>query len=210
MSSAVIKTLAILAMTASAQDQGEPPAVLVELFTSQGCSSCPPADEALLELKASAGDAGRLTRLAWHVDYWNNLGWTDPFSQKEFSERQRGYAKAFAEKNLWTPQFRVNGKSVRGIAELDRAIQAAQREVPTITLGIGNLALQGDALSIEIGVKALKKEVPKSLSLSIALVENELSTVVRRARTPGGRSRKASWPGFPCRRNRALWKKERR
>ena len=79
--------------------------IVVELFTSQGCSSCPPADDYLAEL------IGRddVLALALHVDYWDRLGWADTFAQAAFTERQYQYAKRFGNRSVWTPQFVVNG-----------------------------------------------------------------------------------------------------
>ena len=90
--------------------RGEPVAV-VELFTSEGCSSCPPADKNLQRLaKLGLTTHPNLIPLSFHVDYWNDLGWTDPLSQAAFSERQREYATAMQKRNVYTPQMIVNGQ----------------------------------------------------------------------------------------------------
>ena len=80
--------------TALAQTAGSPAGdpVVLELFTSQGCSDCPPANALLSELGASTKG---VILLAYHVDYWNHLGWSDPFSSRQFSERQEAYARTF-------------------------------------------------------------------------------------------------------------------
>ncbi|MEO7766220.1 MAG: DUF1223 domain-containing protein, partial [Ferruginibacter sp.] len=80
---------------------------VVELFTSEGCSSCPPADEAIGELLARNTD--NIYVLSYHVDYWNRLGWKDVFSKAEFSSRQRQYASHFSSEGIYTPQVIVNG-----------------------------------------------------------------------------------------------------
>lgn len=82
--------------------------VIVELFTSQGCSSCPPADRLLDKLAASGTD---LAPLAFHVDYWDELGWPDPFASPAWSERQRQYATALGEGRVYTPELVVGGKT---------------------------------------------------------------------------------------------------
>jgi len=90
----------------------EKPSVLLELFTSQGCSSCPPADALLAKLHQEAEVGGLpLVALSFHVDYWNRLGWKDPYSQAQFSDRQRTYAKKLQSLQVYTPQLVVNGQS---------------------------------------------------------------------------------------------------
>ncbi len=83
---------------------------LVELYTSQGCSSCPPADEWLSELKHKPGLWSEFVPVAFHVDYWDYIGWKDSFSKKEFSNRQRLHRKQGNVKVVYTPGFFLNGK----------------------------------------------------------------------------------------------------
>lgn len=80
---------------------------VIELFTSEGCSSCPPAD-ALLQ-RIDNRNLENVYPLSFHVDYWNRLGWTDPYSKEVFSERQRWYASQFSSSRVYTPQMIVNG-----------------------------------------------------------------------------------------------------
>jgi hypothetical protein len=82
---------------------------LIELFTSEGCSSCPPADEALEEIQKKYNDKDVLV-LSYHVDYWNKLGWKDIFSDVSFTQRQEYYSNIFRLNNIYTPQVVVNGK----------------------------------------------------------------------------------------------------
>jgi hypothetical protein len=86
-------------------DQGP---LVLELFTSQGCSSCPPADQLLSKL-AKATSGRPLAPLSFHVDYWNDLGWADPYSQAAWTERQRQYATALGDKGVYTPELVVGG-----------------------------------------------------------------------------------------------------
>src|SRR5579872_4641681 len=87
---------------------------LIELYTSEGCSSCPPAEAWLGKLKAEAGLWNDFVPIAFHIDYWDYLGWRDKWSNKQFSERQQSYAQLWGGENVYTPEFVLNGKEWRG------------------------------------------------------------------------------------------------
>ena len=95
-------------------ESGDQPAVLVELFTSEGCSSCPPADAWLSRLKGSPALWKTYVPAAFHVDYWNRLGWTDRFSSPDFTARQRRYALKGSGDSIYTPEVVLNGREWRG------------------------------------------------------------------------------------------------
>lgn len=97
-----------MAMTGAVAAQDTPVgtrAVVVELYTSQGCSSCPPADEILAAMAADPS----IIALALHVDYWDYLGWKDKFASPQFTERQKAYARAAGDRMIYTPQMVVGG-----------------------------------------------------------------------------------------------------
>ena len=85
------------------------PVVVLELFTSQGCSNCPPADELMTKINKKY-DTSQVIALSFHVDYWNYIGWKDPFSTSEFSDLQRSYGRKFNSSSIYTPQVIINGK----------------------------------------------------------------------------------------------------
>ncbi len=86
----------------------EKPVVVLELFTSQGCSSCPPADRLLEEIKRNSDDK-RVIPIAYHVDYWDYIGWKDPFAAKVYTDKQKNYADKFLSRSVYTPQLVING-----------------------------------------------------------------------------------------------------
>ena len=104
-------------LAAVAQVQAEP-VVVVELYTSQGCSSCPPADEFVAMLASNP----QILPLALHVDYWDYIGWADKFAHPKFTDRQRAYAKAVGSRTIYTPQLIIGGADrIEGFAPEETA-----------------------------------------------------------------------------------------
>ena len=127
--------LVTLLMLSVAQAQAERSLAVVELFTSQGCSSCPPADHVLGEL-AQERD---IIALSYHVDYWDYMGWKDIFGRPENSQRQRVYAHRMKKKNVYTPQMIINGKAdVVGSRPLDvaKAVMNAKKRAMPVSVRI--------------------------------------------------------------------------
>ena len=139
--------LALLGLTVSAADAADRP-VVVELFTSQGCSSCPPANAYLNEL---ARDRGDVLPLAFHVTYWDRLGWKDPFSLPEATARQDRYGHRFGD-GSYTPEIVVDGTSSHVGShreDVGRAIDAARQN--SATAASVSVAKETDGLSIGVG-----------------------------------------------------------
>lgn len=118
--------------------------VVVELYTSQGCSSCPPADEFVAMLASDP----RILPLALHVDYWDYIGWADKFADPAFTDRQRAYAKAIGSRTIYTPQLIIGGLDrIEGFAPQETAdrLRAHMAVVPPVRLTVTR---EGDRLIV--------------------------------------------------------------
>ncbi|RXT17038.1 hypothetical protein B5P46_30400 [Rhizobium leguminosarum] len=153
----LIPLIAGVVLSGPLQAEDGTPKGVVELFTSQGCSSCPPADAAFRKLV----NQGDVIALAYHVDYWNYLGWADTLSSKENTERQYGYAKTMGRSNVYTPQAIVNGRDHLAGADLNginSKIDTYSSEGNGLTVPI-SAAMRGDELEIKIGAGQGKANV---------------------------------------------------
>ena len=150
--------------------------VVVELFTSQGCSSCPPADAFLTELRAMPG----VIALTYHVDYWDYLGWKDTLGGPEFSQRQYDYAKARGDMDVYTPQMIVNGEHHFVGSQKDK-VRAALEEAQRQTFPIGLALLEGERdIAIEIGAGAVVGDatlwvLPLAPRMSVKILKGEIA-----------------------------------
>ncbi|HEY8075331.1 MAG TPA: DUF1223 domain-containing protein [Labilithrix sp.] len=159
--------------------------VLVELFTSEGCSSCPPADAILAQLERAQPVAGaRVVPLGMHIDYWDRLGWTDPFSSAAWSSRQRTYAGLGA--GSYTPQAVVDGRTdvvgSRGAA-LEKAIaDAAQRPHASVAIAV---APRDDAFEVTVAIGALPPGSAADAEAVVALTQARVRVVVARGENGG-------------------------
>ena len=163
--------------------------VVLELFTSEGCSSCPPADHLLQSLDEQQPFSGAdLVVLSEHVDYWNDGGWVDPYSSKLFSARQRSYAEHFGLDSVYTPQVVVDGQreTVGGNAvEIRNAVGAAIRN-QKVALTLANAVREGNRIKFHLTSADLPRaEGP--VTVYVALAENKVQSNVRGGEN-GGRS----------------------
>jgi hypothetical protein len=156
---------------------------VVELFTSEGCSSCPPADRVLARLVAQSQKTGqRIYPMAFHVDYWNRLGWTDRFSSAAFSDRQRDYAKSVGSGQVYTPQMIVNGAAEFVGSDSDRASREIAAALAKPQTAIVNLTLKLDHRHLRIDYTTTNAEAK---TINFALVERGLSSDVARGENSG-------------------------
>ncbi|MBD2701196.1 DUF1223 domain-containing protein [Spirosoma sp. BT702] len=160
------------------------PVVVLELFTSQGCSSCPAADKALQDITQEAARTGKAVYgLSFHVDYWNRLGWQDPFSSKDYTARQRQYDRTL-KTQTYTPQLVVNGQQnivggQRG--RIEQAIKTIQQQPPSAFIGVvGNLSRKDNQVSVRYTLSAAGP-----YRVNVALVQKEARTAVRNGENGG-------------------------
>lgn len=140
--------LTSIAGVGRAADNNAPRPVIVELFTSQGCNSCPPADAFLGEL-AMRSD---VLALAMHVDYWDYIGWKDPFAKRMYTDRQRSYSRSLARRFIYTPQMVVDGRledvgsdrlAINQLIARARAEQASLPQIVIVRADAGEGASEG-------------------------------------------------------------------
>lgn len=154
--------------------------VLVELFTSEGCSSCPPADALLQQMDQS----GSAIVLSEHVDYWNQLGWKDPYSAHQFSQRQSAYAGHFGLNSVYTPQMVVDGNQEFVGSDASQADQALQKaRIPDkISVRIGPAKIDAGELSARVEADAL---AGKSGEMFLAVALDQAESQVERGENAG-------------------------
>lgn len=183
-----VSTLAAAA-AASPVTEGRTP-VLLELFTSEGCSSCPSADR-LLEVfdRTQPVNGADLIVLSEHVDYWNGLGWKDPFSSQEFTERQNDYARRLRVDSVYTPQLVIDGRSqlvgsdgAGAKAAIEKAIQ--RRKVPVM---LSDAKRDGNQIKFHVEVPELPSAGKAGDEVFVAIAENQMSSRVVRGEN-GGRT----------------------
>jgi hypothetical protein len=159
---------------------GERTAALVELYTSEGCSSCPPADRWLSGLEARGYVPQRVVPLSLHVDYWDYIGWKDPYAKGEFSARQRKLTQLQRSALVYTPQVLLQGRDFRGWGSgaFDEAVARinAQAAKARIALEIRSVGVQ--AIEVEAHAELLDRAQKDAVALYLATYENKLSNRV--------------------------------
>jgi hypothetical protein len=163
--------------------------VVVELFTSEGCSSCPPADALLSRLEIQQPVAGaEIIALEEHVDYWDQLGWRDPFSSREWTERQRDYAQVFGSASIYTPQMIVNGSAEFVGSREGRgrdAIEDAARRATTPVTVTAAVAPGKHAAEINVQVGPLEGKPGDQPEVWLAVTERGLHSAVSSGENAG-------------------------
>jgi hypothetical protein len=161
---------------------------VLELFTSQGCSSCPSADRLLTTLAEDPSLRDKVIPLAFHVDYWNHIGWSDPFSSSSWTERQAAYNRALGHDGLYTPELVVHGRAhvVGSDAEgASREIASALAAEPAVRVHIAPVRVEGKRAQANVTVEVLSSLETSGAKAYAALYESGLVTPVSRGENLG-------------------------
>jgi hypothetical protein len=161
-------------------------AALVELYTSEGCSSCPPADRLLSRLPHALDPAAEAVSLALHVDYWDYIGWKDPYALAAFGERQGWLVRANRRKTAYTPHFFVNGLEVpAGRDELRDRVRQQNTLAAAAVIRVQASLAQNDTLAIHVAATSRIDAEPVALYVTIA--ESGLASNVQRGENRGAK-----------------------
>ncbi len=191
LASAAICVAALLAGNALAQscsaEAGPGRTALVELYTSEGCSSCPPADRWLSSLSAQGVDAKRAVSLAFHVDYWDYIGWPDRYASARYSSRQREAVALQRSRVVFTPQIMLNGQTFSGWSSgaLNSSLQRINAASPQAALKLAARRIDARRWA----VSAAGSAPSGAAQLYIALYENNLASDVASGENAGRRLR---------------------
>ena len=155
---------------------------LLELYTSEGCSSCPPADKWMSGIKTD-----KVTPLAFHVDYWDYIGWKDKFSKAEYSDRQRKTAAFGGAGFVYTPQFVMSGHDFKGWdnSRLNEKIESSQKLASRANLSLDAVTKANGDITLTTSAQAVKPADAKNTDVFIALYENKLVSQVKAGENSG-------------------------
>lgn len=157
---------------------------LLELYTSEGCSSCPPADQWLSSLKPGAD---KITPLAFHVDYWDYIGWKDRFAKTVYSERQRKIAALGSAGFVYTPQFTFNGRDFRNWndARLRLGIENSNNETARADLTLNLSSETNGEVLLKTSAQSTNSDDARQADIFVAIYENKLSSQVNAGENNG-------------------------
>ena len=182
----LVLSLVSMASECSAKS-GVKVASLLELYTSEGCSSCPPADQWFSSLKEDNSFNKTIVPLAFHVDYWDYIGWKDQYASNQFTNRQNWIAQVNQLHSIYTPQSILNGKDFRGWRQsgsLQEALNEKNRPARA-NISINNQLLNNAELKVNVEAKVLKNTDASNVDIFIAVYENNLKSMVKAGENNG-------------------------
>lgn len=159
---------------------GERTAVLVELYTSEGCDSCPPADKWLSSLQSKGFTPDKVVPLSLHVDYWDYIGWKDPYAKRVFATRQRRMAELKRAKMIYTPQVVLQGQEFRhwDSREFGSTVEKLHGQPARARISLAVNAMSKTSVDVTIGAEVLGQQDRKDAAVYLAAFENKLSSQV--------------------------------
>lgn len=193
----VIRAFALLALGASTAVHAAQPAckaqsgprtaVLVELYTSEGCDSCPPADRWLSGLQSQGYTPDKVVPLALHVDYWDYIGWKDPYAKREFATRQRRAAELKRAKIIYTPQVLLQGQDFRrwDTRDFAAAVEKLHVQPPRANLALAVEAMGRASVDVTLSAELLDAAARKDAAVYLAAFENKLTSQVASGENKG-------------------------
>ena len=187
--------LLLLALTTQAQalqcsaKSGPHTAALVELYTSEGCNSCPPADRWLQSLGQRGYAPERVVPLSLHVNYWDYIGWKDPYAQQRFTDRQRRLAQVMQARIIYTPQVVLQGRDFRRwhTGDFDAAVKSINARAPGAAIELRLEGTDPEALRAQVQAELLDPEQAPDAVLYLASYENKLASSVAAGENRGKR-----------------------
>ncbi len=160
------------------QQSGPATVAVLELYTSEGCSSCPPAERYLHEITEKYADKKQFIALAFHVDYWDYIGWEDPYADPAYGDRQREAAMRNRLRTLYTPQFVLHGKDFPAFRNIPKAIDIVNDIKPRADIDINASLNKTNLLDARISISARGERAKSHANVFIAIAENRLSSQI--------------------------------
>jgi len=178
-----ITPLTLIAAECSAKSTSQT-VPLLELYTSEGCSSCPPADKWFSGISLP-GD--KVVPLAYHVDYWDYIGWKDKFSKAEYSDKQRKQAAFGRAGFVYTPQFTFNGKDFKGWdnSRLNKSVELSLKQAAQANVSLNATTLENGEVIIKANVQLTKAKDAKFANIFVAIYENKLVSQINAGENNG-------------------------
>jgi hypothetical protein len=166
-------------------ESGQEKVALLELYTSEGCSSCPPADQFISRLGKSGWYPRQVIPLSFHVTYWDYIGWRDIYAQKAFDKRQSDIAMRQRSRDVYTPQMVLDGKDARGFGRLGSQLRDINRQQPEAGITLQVHADSEKAMQLDVRVDVANTAQPRDAVLYVALFENGISSRVSAGENSG-------------------------
>lgn len=154
---------------------------VLELYTSEGCSSCPPADEWLAQITEISPSELDVLPLAFHVDYWDYIGWKDEFANPSYTQRQRHLGQLNSQRSIYTPEFFVDGKEARGTSNILKKIRKANQTRSPLDM---QLSIQQQQMQFQLHLSS-QNSIEQSLKVQFFVYEDGLSNEVKRGENAG-------------------------